>query len=118
MPKSTTLRLTLVDQDNQTTLARQNVTTSPAGTFKTTVKAPLNQVATVHLSVAGPDGKEIAFADHAMDKDMPMCNLPFTGGSGTAPLLYSGVGLVALGVLALALAAWRLRGARTPEDSA
>jgi len=109
MPKSATLRLTLVDQDNNTTLARQSVTTSPAGTFKTTVKAQLNQVASLRLVVAGQDGAEIAFATHKMDKMMPMCDLPFTGTGGTTRLLLTGLGLVAAGVLALALAAWRLR---------
>jgi len=109
MPKSATLRLELVDEDNNTTLARQNVTTSPAGTFKTTVRAQLNQVASIHLTVASADGRQLAFADHAMDESMPMCNLPFTGASSTSPLLYGGVALLALGTLALALATWRLR---------
>jgi hypothetical protein len=109
MPKSATLRLELVDEDNNATLARQVVTTSSAGTFKTTVRAQLNQVASIHLTVAGADGKQIAFADHAMDASMPMCSLPFTGASGSAPLLYGGVVLMALGALALALATWRLR---------
>lgn len=115
MPKSATLRLELVDEDDHTTLARQNVTTSPTGTFKTTVRAQLNRVASIHLTVAGADGKQIAFADHAMDQSMPMCSLPFTGASGTAPLLYGGAGLMALGALALALATWRLRK-RTPAQ--
>src|SRR5262245_493553 len=96
MPKSATLRLELVDEDN-TTLARQNVTTSPAGTFKTTIRAQLNQVASIHLTVASADGRQLAFADHAMDESMPMCNLPFTGASSTSPLLYGGVALLALG---------------------
>ena len=109
MPKSATLRLELVDEDNHTTLARQDVTTSPAGTFQTTLRAQLNRIASVHLTVAGADGKQLAFADHAMDESMPMCSLPFTGGSSTSPLLYGGVGLMALGTLALALATWRFR---------
>lgn len=118
MPKSATLRLELVDEDNNTTLARQNVTTSPAGTFKTTVRAQLNQVASIRLTVAGPNGQQLAFADHAMDKTMPMCSLPFTGAGDSTPLLYGGVGLMALGALALGLAAWRLRKSAPGQDRA
>lgn len=59
-------------------------------------------------------GKEIAFADHEMDKSMPMCNLPFTGTRGGAPLLLGGGGLVVLGTLALVLATHRAR----KQDSA
>ncbi len=113
MPKSATLRLELVDQDNDTTLARQSVTTSPAGTFKTTIRAKLNQVASIRLTVADAGGEQLAFADHAMDESMPMCSLPFTGTSDTTPLLYGGAGLMELGALALALATWRLHR-RTP----
>ena len=107
MPKSATLNLTLVDQGNNTTLAHQKVRSTPAGTFKTTVKAQLNQVAALRLSVAGPDGDEIAFANHEMDKMAPMCNLPFTGPRGGTPLLLGGGGLVALGALTLMIAARR-----------
>jgi hypothetical protein len=109
MPKRATVHLQLLDQDNHTTLARQEVTTSAAGTFRTTVRAQLNRVASIRLTVAGPDGRQLAFADHAMDKDMPMCSLPFTGAAGSAPLLDGAIGLMALGALTLALAAWRLR---------
>jgi hypothetical protein len=108
MPKSASLRLELVDEDNHTTLARQNVTTSSAGTFNTTMQAQLNRVASIHLTVAGADGRQLAFADHSMDAAMPMCSLPFTGASGTTPLLYGGAGLMALGALMIALATWRL----------
>src|SRR6266568_3612866 len=118
MPKSATLRLELVDEDNNTTLARQNVTTSPAGTFKTTVRAHLNQVASIRLTVATADGRQLAFADHAMDRDMPMCSLPFTGASDSTPLLYGSVALMALGAIAFALAAWRLRKPAPGQDRA
>jgi hypothetical protein len=118
MPKSATLRLELVDEDNHTTLARQDVTTSPAGTFQTTVRAQLNQIASVHLTVAGADGQQLAFADHAMDESMPMCTLPFTGAGSPAPLLYGGIVLMALGSLALALATWRLRKRAPAEERA
>jgi hypothetical protein len=117
MPKSATLRLELVDEDDNTALARQNVTTSPAGTFRTTIRARLNQVASIHLTVSSADGKQLAFADHAMDESMPMCSLPFTGAS-TSPLLYGGVGLMALGTLALALATRRLRKRAPAEERA
>jgi hypothetical protein len=109
MPKSATLQLTLVDEDKDTPLAHQTVTTSPAGTFNTTVNAQLNQVARLRLAVAGQDGAEIAFANHEMDKMMPMCDLPFTGTRGGTPLLLGGSGLVLLGILTLILAARRAR---------
>src|SRR5262245_18737029 len=51
MPERATLRLTLVDTDDNATLARQDVVTSAAGTFETTVSAQLNQVAGVHMTV-------------------------------------------------------------------
>jgi hypothetical protein len=116
MPKSATLRLTLVDQDSGGTLAQQTVTTTPAGTFNTTIQAQLNQVAGLRLTVAGPDGAEIAFADHEMDKTAPMCNLPFTGARGGTPLLLGGGGLVALGVLTLLLATRRARKSGTAHE--
>jgi hypothetical protein len=118
MPKSATLQLTLVDQDNNTTLAHQAVRTTPEGTFKTTVQAQLNQVAGLRLTVAGPDGNQIAFADHQMDKMAPMCNLPFTGTRGGTPLLLGGGGLVALGALSLILAARRARESRAAHRPA
>jgi hypothetical protein len=118
MPKSATLRLTLVDQGNNTTLARQTVTTSQAGTFQTTVKAQLNMVASLRLVVAGQDGAEIAFANHEMDKTMPMCDLPFTGTRGGTPLLLGGGGMIALGALTLMLAAHRARRHRNAGQRA
>jgi hypothetical protein len=108
MPRNTSLRLELVDEDNQTTLARQDVTSSSAGTFKTTMQAQLNRVASIHLTVAGADGRQLAFADHSMDATMPMCSLPFTGAGVTTSLLYGGAGLMALGALMIALATGRL----------
>ena len=111
MPERTTLRLTLVDTDDHATLARQDVVTSAAGTFEARVNAQLNQVAGVRMTVQGPGGEVLAFADHGMDETMPMCNLPFTGAGGATPLLQSGVALVTLGGVALSLAAWRLRRA-------
>jgi hypothetical protein len=118
LPERTTLRLTLVDTDDHATLARQDVVTSAAGTFETTVNAQLKQVAGVHMTVQGPGGEELAFADHGMDKTMPMCNLPFTGAGGTTPLLYSGIALVTLGGVAVSLAAWRLRRAAPARQRA
>ena len=118
MPKSATLQLTLVDQGSGTTLARQSVRTSPAGTFQTTVNAQLNQVASLRLTVAGPDGAEIAFANHEMDKTMPMCDLPFTGARGSTPLLLGGGALVTLGALTLLLAARRVQRRGSPGERA
>jgi hypothetical protein len=119
MPRSATLRLTLTDMGSNTILAHQSVRTTPAGTFDTTVKAQLNQVASLRLTVAGEDGREIAFADHEMDKMAPMCNLPFTGTRGGVPLLLGGGGLVVLGALTLLLAArrtWSSGGAEERTD--
>jgi hypothetical protein len=69
MPKRATLRLTLVDTDDHATLARQDVVTSAAGTFETTVNAQLNQVAGVHMTVQGPGGEVLAFADPRHGRD-------------------------------------------------
>ena len=118
MPPSATLRLELVDQDNNTTLARQDVTTSAAGTFKTAIRAQLNEVASIRLTVATADGRQLAFADHTMDRDMPMCSLPFTGAPDSTPLLDSAVALMGLGALAFALAAWRLHKPVPGQDRA
>jgi hypothetical protein len=118
MPKRATLRLQLVDEDDHTTLARQNVATSPAGTFNTEIRAQLNRVASIRLTVAATDGTQLAFADHAMDQTMPMCSLPSTGASEPTPLLYGAVALMALGALALALAGWRLRKPTPGQDRA
>ncbi len=116
MPKSAALQLTLIDQDNNVTLAHQTVRTSPAGTFETTIRVQLNRVAGLRLTVAGEDGTELAFANHEMDKMAPMCNLPFTGPRGGTPLLLGGGGLVALGALTLLLAARRARKAGGVEE--
>jgi hypothetical protein len=116
MPKSATLQLTLTDKGSNTILAHQSVKTSPAGTFDTTVQAQLNKVASLRLTVAGEDGREIAFADHEMDKMAPMCNLPFTGTRGGVPLLLGGGGLVVLGALTLLLAARRTLRSGAAEE--
>lgn len=92
MPRNAGLRLELVDEDNHTTLARQSVTTSAAGTFTTTIRGQFNGVASIHLTVAGADGRQLAFADYSMDAAMPMCSLPFTGAGATTPLLDGGAG--------------------------
>ncbi len=118
MPKSATLELTLVDQDNNTTLAHQAVETTPEGTFNTTVQAQLNKVASLHLTVSAPDGTEIAFANHEMDKMAPMCDLPFTGTRGGTPLLFGSGGLLALGALSLMLATRHARKTRGAGERA
>jgi hypothetical protein len=118
MPTRATVHLTLVDKDSKTTLGERSVTTTAAGTFRTTIPARLNQVAMIRLEVSGPDGKEIAFADHEMDRSAPMCDLPFTGTRGGMPLLFGGGGLVALGVLALMLATRRTRGSDDAREVA
>jgi hypothetical protein len=114
MPPRATLRLTLIDQDNHTTLGRQSVTTTTAGTFTTTIPARLNQVAMIRLMVTGTNGTEIAFADHQMARSAPMCDLPFTGPHGGTPLLLGSAALLALGTLILLLTTRRTR----EQDSA
>ncbi|HZD71724.1 MAG TPA: hypothetical protein VFA45_23275 [Actinomycetes bacterium] len=59
--------------------------------------------------------KEIAFADHEMDKTAPMRNPPFSGSRGVPLRLLGGCGLVALGALTLLLST---RRARKPSGAA
>jgi hypothetical protein len=96
MPKSATVRLELVDLDNHTALG-QNVIARPPGTFKTTVQAHLNDVASIVLTVAGADRNRLVFADHSMDQHMPMCTLHNNGVPDSTPLLCTTIGLMALG---------------------
>jgi hypothetical protein len=108
LPRSTTLGLALVDPAKGETLVEKRVRTSATGDFETRLEAGLHQRLTVRLQVTGPDGARIGFAEHAMAKDAPMCDLPFTGPSGTAVLLTVGLSLLGLGVGLLVLSArWR-----------
>jgi hypothetical protein len=100
-----TMQLTLTNRDNGSTLAGQTVRTSARGEFMVKLPARLNQVLTIRLTVSRPDGSKVAFADHAMAKGAPMCNLPFTGPSGTAVLLLAGTAAVGLGLVLVAAAA-------------
>ena len=59
----------------------------------------------LRLTVTGPDGAKIAFADHVMAKGAAMCNLPFTGPSRGVALLLTGTTAIALGLVLLASAA-------------
>ena len=103
MPRRAVLVLTVVDQDNGRTLARQQVRTSAKGDFLVPVKARLNMVLGVRLKVSRPDGSPVGFADHTMEKGAPMCDLPFTGPRQGVPLLALAAGLVGLGGLLLGL---------------
>jgi hypothetical protein len=111
MPEDATLRLTLVNRDNGTTLARQTVQTSAKGAFEVRMHARINQVLSMRLLVDRMDGTKVGFADHVMARGAPMCNLPFTGPSRTPPLLLAGSGALVLGLLLVVAATRRERAA-------
>jgi hypothetical protein len=102
LAKNATFDLTLVNQDNGSTLAAKTVRSSAEGEFMTRLPARLNQVLSLRLVVARPDGTKVGFADHVMAKGAAMCNLPFTGPSRTTLLLVAGTGTLGLGLLLLA----------------
>jgi hypothetical protein len=102
LAKNASFNLTLINQDNGSTLATKTVTSSEMGEFMTRLPARLNQVLSIRLVVARPDGTKVGFADHVMAKGAPMCNLPFTGPSRTASLLLLGGGSLGLGLLLVA----------------
>jgi hypothetical protein len=101
LAKNASFHLTLINQDNGSTLATKTVTSSEMGEFMTRLPARLNQVLSIRLVVARPDGTKVGFADHVMAKGAAMCNLPFTGPSRT-PLALLGTGSVGLGLLLVA----------------
>jgi hypothetical protein len=109
LPKRTSMQLTLTDRGNGGTLAGQTVRTSAKGEFMAKLPARLNKVLSIRLTVTGPDGARIAFADHTMAKGAAMCDLPFTGPSRTASLLLSGTTALGLGLALLAVSARRDR---------
>jgi hypothetical protein len=116
LARNASFRLTLIDQDDGSTLATKTVTSSEMGEFMTRLPARLNQVLSVRLVVARPDGTKLGFADHVMAKGAPMCNLPFTGPSRT-PLALIGTGSVGLGLL-LVVATRRPEGSGEPRRGA
>ena len=99
------LDLKLTDRDNGSTLAGQTVRTSAKGEFMAKLPARLNKVLSLRLTVSGPDGGKVAFADHVMAKGAAMCNLPFTGPSRAAAVALTGTAAIALGLVLLASAA-------------
>jgi hypothetical protein len=109
LPKRTSMQLTLTDRDTGGTLAGQTVRTSAKGEFMAKLPARLNKVLSIRLTVTGPDGARIAFADHSMAKGAAMCDLPFTGPSRTASLLLGGTASLGLGLALLAASARRDR---------
>jgi hypothetical protein len=102
LAKNASFNLTLLNQDNGSTLTTKTVTSSEMGEFVTRMPARLNQVLSIRLEVARPDGTKVGFADHVMAKGAAMCNLPFTGPSRAAPLLLIGTGSLGLGLLLVA----------------
>jgi hypothetical protein len=109
LPQNASLRLTLRNRDDGSTLAGQTVRTSGKGEFMAKLPARLNQVLSVRLLVSTDDGSRLGFADHVMAKGAPMCNLPFTGPPAAALLLAAGSASLGLGLLLLAASA---RGGR------
>jgi len=105
LAKNASFHLTLIDQDNGSTLAGQTVRTSAKGEFMAKLPARLNKVLSIRLTVSRPDGSKVAFADHVMAKGAPMCDLPFTGPSRGVALLLTGTTAIALGLVLLASAA-------------
>jgi len=118
LAKNASFNLTLRNQDNGSTLATKTVTSSEMGEFMTRLPARLNQVLSVRLEVAKPDGTKVGFADHVMAKGAAMCNLPFTGPPRVAPLLLIGTGSVGLGLLLVAATARRAEGSGEPQRGA
>ena len=109
LPASTSVQLTLTNRDTGGTLAGQTVRTSAKGEFMAKLPARLNKVLSLRLTVTGPDGGKVAFADHVMAKGAAMCNLPFTGPSRTASLLLAGTAALGLGLVLMATATRRER---------
>jgi hypothetical protein len=109
LPKHAAMQLTLTNRDTGGTLAGQTVRTSAKGEFMAKLPARLNKVLSVRLTVNGPDGAKLAFADHVMAKGAAMCNLPFTGPSRSTVLLGAGTAALALGLVLVATAARRDR---------
>jgi RecA/RadA recombinase len=105
LAKNAAFDLTLVNQDDGSTLAARSVRSSEMGDFMVRLPARLNQVLSLRLVVARPDGTRVAFADHVMAKGAAMCNLPFTGPSRAATVLLIGTGSVGLGLLLVAATA-------------
>jgi hypothetical protein len=113
------MQLTLTNRDNGSTLAGQTVRTSAKGEFTAKLPARLNKVLSIRLTVSRPDGTKIGFADHVMAKGAAMCNLPFTGPSRAAALLFTGTTAIVLGLVLLASAAGYERAparVRQPRD--
>jgi hypothetical protein len=102
LAKNASFDLTLRNQDDGSTLATKTVTSSDKGEFMTKLPARLNQVLSIRLEVAKPDGTKVGFADHVMAKGAAMCNLPFTGPSRAASMLLVGAGSLGLGLLLVA----------------
>jgi hypothetical protein len=102
LAKNASFDLTLRNQDDGSTLATKTVTSSDKGEFMTKLPARLNQVLSIRLEVAEPDGTKVGFADHVMAKGAAMCNLPFTGPSRAASMLLVGAGSLGLGLLLVA----------------
>jgi hypothetical protein len=104
LPKRTAMQLTLTNKDTGGTLAGQTVRTSAKGEFMAKLPARLNKVLSIRLTVTGPDGAKVAFADHVMAKGAAMCNLPFTGPSRSTALLLAGTAALGLGLVLVATA--------------
>jgi hypothetical protein len=109
LPKSTAMQLTLTNKDTGGSLAGQTVRTSAKGEFMVKLPARLNKVLSIRLTVTGPSGAKVGFADHVMAKGAAMCDLPFTGPSQNTVLLLAGTTALGLGLVLVAMVARRDR---------
>jgi hypothetical protein len=107
LPANAKLDLSIVNQGNGQVLRNLTATTDANGSFKAAAKVPTVGVEDIRLLVAGPDGAEIGFADHAMAAGHAMCPLPSTGPGHKLPQLGVAAALLALGAALLRAQVYR-----------
>jgi hypothetical protein len=112
LPANASLDLSIVNQDNGQVLHNLTAATDAKGSFQVAAKVPTVGVEDIRLLVAGPDGAQIGFADHAMAAGHAMCPLPSTGPGNELPQLAVAAGMLALGAALLRAQAYRPTHAR------
>jgi hypothetical protein len=112
LPGNASLDLSIVNQDNGQVLRNLTAATDAKGSFQVAAKVPTVGVEDIRLLVAGPDGAQIGFADHAMAAGHAMCPLPSTGPGNELPQLAVAAGMLALGAALLRAQAYRPTHAR------
>jgi hypothetical protein len=111
LPANASLDLSIVNQDNGQVLRNLTAATDAKGSFQVAAKVPTAGVEDIRLLVAGPDGAQIGFADHAMAAGHAMCPLPSTG-PGHELLQLAAAAMLALGAALLRAQAYRPAHAR------